>query len=304
MTTLARKSQAPQLVNAMRRILSSLGGQFSVAFCFAAMWCALIESVNPHLWKWVKSRPWWPRACINQKQLLANFGYDKDSTTERMAVETFVWIITMCVTHIASAGMMLPVITRGWKKASPTGQLLFMLGTLCEVGFDLYDGPRLFCLSFLKEKFDWLSAPIPKQTFVLLGGMHHTTVVSLAIPMNLKYVHLPQYHWIAFSLLGSAGICYITGHYKFTVDSKTKDGLATCKRIVLIQVIANYLSRLFIYFPAAFYALKHFHKKGDRAFLYGGALGMLMMGIYNLAVIGDATATGKKWYFKSLEDKD
>jgi hypothetical protein len=234
---------------------------------------------------------------------MANFGYAKDEITEKMAVESFTWVITMCMTHLASASMMLPVVARGWNRAGARGQLLFALGTLAEVGFDLYDGPKMFCLSFLKDRFAWLGSPVPKLSCILVAGLHHSTVVSMAIPMNLKYIHLPQYHWIAFSLLGSAGVCYTAGHYKFTVDAKTPDGLATCKKIVLLQVVMNFLSRLFIYFPAAFYALKTFRRNKDYAFLFGGALGMLGMGLYNLAVLGDAAATGQKWFGKSLEDK-
>lgn len=234
---------------------------------------------------------------------MANFGYEKEEITERMAIETFTWVITMCITHLTSASLMIPVIARGWAKAGPTGQLLFTLGTLAEVGFDLYDGPKLFCLSFLSKRFEWLGAPIPKLTWALVGGLHHSTVVSLAIPMNLKYSHMPSYHYIAFSLLFSAGVCYTSGHYKFTVDAKTPHGLATCKAIVLLQFVMNYLSRLFIYFPSAFYALKAFHANNDLAYLRGGAFGMLGMGLYNLAVLGDATAIASKWLGKSLENK-
>lgn len=281
-----------------------MGGQFSAAACFGMFWCALIETLNPRLWKWVKNQPWWERALPAQKAMMANFGYPKDEITEQQAVEIFTWVITMCMTHLTSASLMVPVITRGWKGAGPLGRLLFTLGTLAEVGFDLYDGPKMFCLSFLKDHFKWLGSPVPKQSCILVGGLHHSTVVSLAIPMNLKYSHLPQYHWIAFSLLGSAGACYISGHYKFTLDAKTPEGLATCKRIVLFQVLLNYISRLCIYFPAAFYALKTFKAKGDKAFLYGGAVGMLGMGLYNLAVLGDAAVTGHKWLYKAVSDKE
>jgi len=121
--------------------------------------------------------------------------------------------------------------------------------------------------------------------------------------MNMKYIHLPPYHYIGFSLLASAGICYTSGHYKFTVDAKTPEGLATCKKIVMLQFAMNWLSRAFIYFPASFYALKAFRAKNDKPFLYGGAVGMVLMGLYNLAVLGDATATAQKWLGKSVEDK-
>lgn len=297
------KNAAATILSATRKVLGSFVGQVSIAACLAGSWCVLIESLNPQLRKWVKSQAWWPRALSNQKALMANFGYPKDDITERQAVESFTWVITMCMAHLTSATLMLPVIVRGWLGAGSSGQLMFTLGTLAEVGFDMYDGPKLFCLSFLKDRFEWLGASVPKLSFVLVGGLHHSTVISMVIPMNLKYSHLPQYHWMAFSLLGSAGICYISGHYKFTVDAKTPEGLAICKRIVLLQVIMNFASRLCIYFPAAIYLLKQFRANGDHAYLYGGAVGSLGMGFYNIAVLGDAAATGTKWLGKTLEDK-
>lgn len=239
----------------------------------------------------------------NQKLLMVNFGFDKDSITERMCVETFVWIITMCMTHLTASSLMSLVVFQGWEGAGATGQLLFTLGVLVEVGFDMYDGPKLFLLSFFPETFDWLGAPIAKKTFLMVGVLHHFAVVSMAIPMNLNYVHIQQYHWMAFSLLCSAGICYISGHYKFTIDAKTPSGLAACKRIVFVQVVTNFLSRLIIYFPSMYYAMKHFYMNNDMTFFFCGGLGMTSMGLYNLAVLIDATLTGKKWYFKKLDDK-
>jgi len=238
----------------------------------------------------------------NQKTLMVNFGYPKDAITERMAVESFTWVITMCITHIVSACLMIPVVASGWESAGATGQLLFMLGVLSEVGFDMYDGPKLFLLAFFADRFPTLGAPVPKMSWVLVGGFHHTTVLSMAIPMNTKYIHLPEYHYIAFSLLFSAGVCYISGHYKFTVDAKTPQGLLTCKGIVVLQFAMNFLSRCFIYFPGCFYLLKAFHANGDSAYLYGGAVGMCLMGFYNIVVLADATSTLTKWLAKTCKD--
>jgi hypothetical protein len=270
----------------LSEMLTSIYGQVFVALIFAGLWMSCIEGINPKLWVYVKKQSWWKRAHPNLRGMMVNFGYPKDGITESMAVEIFTWIITMCVTHIISASLMLAV------------------GTLSEVGFDLYDGPKLFVLAFFKDRSPTLfngASAVPKMSFFLVGGLHHTTVLSMVIPMNTKYIHLPQYHYIAFSLLFSAGVCYLAGHYKFTIDAKTPQGLRMCKNIVFLQFVMNFVSRLFIYFPAAFHALKTFYTNGDFAYMYGGLVGMTFMGLYNLVVLGDAASTAIKWYGKTCK---
>lgn len=287
---------------ALFEALNTLYGQVAVGLAFALFWGVFIETINEPVRQLVKRQKWWPQALPNQIAMMVNFGFEKDKISERVALESFTWVITMCITHICSATLMIPVILRGWEGAGSWGQLFFALGTLSEVGFDLYDGPKLFLLAFFADHFPKLGGAVPVATFVLVGGLHHSTVLSLTIPMNLKYIYLPAYHWIAFSLLFSAGVCYIAGHYKFTVDAKSAEGLKTCKLIVLLQFVMNYLSRLFIFFPAAYLALRTFSANGDSAYLYGGGIGMLGLGLYNLAVLADATKTMIKWTGKDVKE--
>jgi len=273
--------------------LQTVQGQALGAVVFAVFWMAFIERVHGPLQNYVLSCAWWPNAFPNQKNTMVNFGFPKDMITEKRAAWAFVWIITMCITHMASALLMIPVVVLGWGGAGVAGQTLFILGTLSEVGFDIYDWLRL--VSLIGDQV----YPVPLKLFALLCGCHHTTVLSMVIPMNLKYAHLPEYHYIGFSLLFSAGVCYISGHYKFTVNAKTPTGLLTCKAIVTLQFVMNYISRLFIYFPAAYSALMTFHENKDSRFFYGGLVGMVGMGLYNVVVLVDATTAAAKWLAKT-----
>merc|ERR1712039_460576 len=230
---------------------------------------------------------------------MVNFGYPKETITEKQAVWGFVWIITMCITHTVSALLMLPVVLLGWNEVGHVGQCLFVIGTLSEVGFDIYDWLRLFLLVFFPSRFSFLGEPVPLLLFVLLAGFHHSTVLTMTLPMNLKYAHLASYHYIAFALLFSAGVCFISGHYKFTVDAKTPRGLFTCKVIVTLQFCMNFIARFFVYFPAAYSGLRTFYDAGDRSYLYGGMLGVMSMGLYNLIVLSDATSAATKWLAKT-----
>merc|ERR1711971_228784 len=106
--------------------LQTLGGQVAVALAFAGFWACFIDTIRRPIGRHVRGAAWWPRALPSQVSLLHNFGYPKDGTTEDMAVYGFVWIITMCITHIVSASLMLPVVLLGWGGAGDLGRLFFL----------------------------------------------------------------------------------------------------------------------------------------------------------------------------------
>jgi len=275
--------------------VQTLLGQGVIAFVFALFWTVFIEAVRGPIGDRVRKAEWWPRALPNQINIMVNFGYPKDETTEDHAVYGFVWIITMCITHIVSASLMVPVIIYGWSAAGAVGQLLFFLGTLSEVGFDVYDWSKTFLLTFAHSSFPNLGPPGPVKAFILICILHHSTVLGLTFPMNLKYPSMTAYHWVAFSLLVSAGICYIAGQYKFTLDAKTRSGLATIKKIMILQFVFNWLSRVGIWFPAVFTVLQNLYGKGDMLYFAAGLVGGLGMSLYNLLVVADATMALLKW---------
>jgi len=275
--------------------IQTLLGQGVIAFGFAVFWTVFIEAVRGPIGDRVRKSEWWPRALPNQINIMVNFGYSKDKTTEDHAVYGFVWIITMCITHVVSASLMMPVVVYGWTEAGDAGQVLFFLGTLSEVGFDIYDWSKTFLLTFAHSSFPNFGPPGPVKAFILICILHHSTVLGLTFPMNLKYPSMTAYHWVAFSLLVSAGVCYIAGQYKFTLDAKNASDLATIKGIMTLQFVFNWLSRVGIWFPAVFMGLRTMYGKGDMFYFAGGLIGGLFMSLYNILVVADATMALLKW---------
>jgi len=279
--------------------LQTLRGEVAVAMLFAIFWSVFVEVARRRLAVWVRGARWWPQALPSQISVMVNFGFPKGKVTEDMAIYGFVWIITMCITHVVSASLMVPVVALGWEGAGETGRLCFLLGSLSEVGFDIYDGSKLLLLTFAPESVPLLGPAQPVKTFILIGIFHHTTVLGMTIPMNLHYPGLAAYHRVAFGLLFSAGVCYLAGQYKFTLDGKTGRGLAAIKRIMALQFVMNWLARVVVWFPSVVAGLSTFYASGDTAFFCGGLLGVLGMSLYNLLVVLDATAAFLKWWGKS-----
>lgn len=125
--------------------------------------------------------------------------------------------------------------------------------------------------------------------------------LSMAIPMSLKFRFMPEYHRIAFFLLVSAGICYLSGQYRFTVDANNPSGLRTCRNIVFVQLVINLLTRVMIWFPAAYGASTTFYQLNDWWFFCGGCCGMLGMSLYNIVITVDASEAATKWLPNKFE---
>jgi len=86
-------------------------------------------------------------------QTNCTLGYPQD-TTEKMAVKGFNWTITRCITPFVSASLMVHVVFFfGWQNAGESGRVLFIIGTMIEVGFDIYDWLEQFLIAFCHSSF-------------------------------------------------------------------------------------------------------------------------------------------------------
>jgi len=143
------------------------------------------------------------------------------------------------------------------------------LGTLADLGFDIYDAVQLSIRAFAKNH----SKPIPIEFWVILVCMHHTTALLLVMPLNLHYVHRFEYHQTAVSLLYAASACYLAGAYKFTLNvyEKRKD-FVLYKIIVLFQLAVLLYTRVYLWFPAAFGLRAHMKELNDTTFFYGATV--------------------------------
>merc|ERR1719217_1683250 len=143
---------------------------------------------------------------------------------------------------------MIPVCYLGWEAAGSTGQLMFLLGCMNGVEYDVYDWLKKFFLTFFPSYCKCMGVANPLAFFVILCVMHHSLAMCLVVPMILYYPSLPAFHYIAMSLLLAAGICFTTGSYKFTLDVKSKSGFRQYKVIVILQLVTILFTRGFVWF--------------------------------------------------------
>ena len=167
----------------------------TVTLIMTGLWTALLEVSRKKVYTAMDKRDWWIRATKPTTQMMQNFGYPKTPTelfpygvTEPMARDFFAVVSTICFAHFVSAFLMLPVLFYGWDSAPEATRCLFVLGTLSDVGFDIYDSTKSTMRAFLPKMTGTM--PVPKPVWFVLVILHHSLAMAMVIPMNLKFIHL------------------------------------------------------------------------------------------------------------------
>jgi len=166
-----------------------------VALGMAIVWALVMETSKSMIYRMLSKMTWWKeRADQPTRSMMKNFGYPSqptstfpDAITEEMSRDFYAGLLCICGQHMLSALPMLPVLINGWENSSEVHRCCFILGTMSDVAFNIYDSVNSFIRTFLHSKFG--RAPLPVDFFVVLCVLHHTTALVLVIPLNLRYPH-------------------------------------------------------------------------------------------------------------------
>lgn len=277
--------------------LSTLPVMCITAVGFAIGWGIILEVSKKKIYDSLPYTEWWHRAIHPTQSMMANFGYPKEPTnkfpnamTEPMARDFYAFLVTICSQHFVTALMMLPILMYGWEESSNAVKSLFILGTLSDVGFDIYDTAKSSMRTFTNHP-----DPLPLDFWIILVVLHHTTALFLVLPMNINYIDRAEYHQTAVSLLMAASLCYAAGCYKFALDiGKKKKDFLLYKFLVIFQLCVILYTRVYLWFPAAISFRAHLKEQNDTTFLYCASFILSLLSLFNLMLVADGVmAAGK-----------
>jgi len=280
-----------------------------VALGLALFWALVLETSKSMIYRALSKTTWWKeRADQPTRSMMKNFGFPTQPTatfpnaiTEEMSRDFYATMLCICGQHALSALPMLPVLINGWEDSSEFHKCFFMLGTMSDVAFNIYDAVNSFIRTFLHSKFG--RAPLPVDFFIVLCVLHHTTALVLVVPLNLRYPHRWEYHQLAFSLLMAASVCYIAGCYKFTLDVKgSKMDFFKYKLIVLFQLGVILYTRVYLWFPTSLSLRAYIRDKNDTSFFYGSTVMFTIFSLFNLILVADAVKAAAKWLPRSFPE--
>jgi len=279
------------------------------ALAFAAFWTVTIEAAVKFFKPRVAACSWWPAAVPVQRKLLENFGFsDKplppffpEGLDADFCCEGYCYVLVFVVSHTLCALPMVPCVFLGWDECGAVGRTAFVLGVLGDVGFDIYDWAKTTFRVWAPHTFVRLTGqrPYPTPYWVIMCVLHHPLALALAMPMNAHYVHLPAYHRIAFALLAAAAVCFGVGQWKMSLDISTRAGFHKFRAAVIVSFLTIGYTRVYTWGTEGLAALAHFSAAGDTTFHRAGLLGFVMMSIFNVALLNDASAALLKYALKA-----
>ena len=136
--------------------------------------------------------------------------------------------------HATCGSLMLPVVIYGWE-ASETYQDLFLLGSLLDLGWDLFSQIQVYLATFhgdVADRWGWARCPRGLFPFIV---MHHALAYIIVVPMDNKYVHLSDYHQVCLSLLGAAACAMGINAVKMTLDVTKRSELLLFKALLTTE---------------------------------------------------------------------
>lgn len=272
------------------------------AIGMAVGWGLFLGAAKKKIYDTLPKTRWWRRAIEPTKAMMVNFGYPKEPTdrfphgiTESMTRDSYAYLVAILFAHFFSALPMIPVLLNGWEGSSDMQKSLFVLGTLSDVGFDIYDSCNLTLRTFFKHPM-----PTPLDYWFVMVPLHHTTSMLLTIPMNLWHVHRIEYHQTAVSLLMAAVLCFSAGCYKFSLDvANKKRDLQLYKAIAIYQLAVILYTRVYLWVPAAISFRNYLREQNDMLFFYGASIMIGVLSLFNILLVVD----GFKAVIKSFPKK-
>eukprot|EP00929_Paragymnodinium_shiwhaense_P014889 TRINITY_DN122872_c0_g1_i1.p1 TRINITY_DN122872_c0_g1~~TRINITY_DN122872_c0_g1_i1.p1 ORF type:complete len:365 (+),score=64.71 TRINITY_DN122872_c0_g1_i1:159-1253(+) len=280
-------------------VYSTVAGNFWTAAEVGVVTAVIYEVVQDFFARTVASLSVWERMKAPQKIMARNFGYPEDVTDDTLA-DMFGYSSTICIHHTIAGSLCLPCIIYGWEASGFNGQFCFFVAVMMDLGFDMYDWLKKFwsCVfSTCPLRPTW--SPCPAPFFVVMCILHHPMAMMLIVPLNVKYPQLNEYHYIACSLLLAAGVCFLLGNWKFTLNTQSKSGFYTYKVIVVLQFITVIASRIFIWFYSGVNLLIFLYRQQDWPYFSGAAAGAILMTLFNLVLVSDSTQALIKWLPRS-----
>ncbi len=255
--------------------------------------------VQPMVERWGLRQKWWPRALELQRHVSIAMG--TPNPDDEHCLRAWAGGILALMFHGTCGSLMLPVVIYGWE-ASETHQDLFLLGSLLDLGWDLYSQIQVYVATFHGDVADrWGWARCPRGIFPFIV-MHHMLAYIIVVPMDNKYVHLEDYHQVCLSLLGAAACAMACNAVKMTLDVTRRGELVIFKALLTIESGIMLYTRGFHWFRSCYRILCEFRANGDNAFIYVGCVAATFMSLFNLMILPHIVGACLKWLPRKASD--
>lgn len=129
--------------------------------------------------------------------------------------------------------------------------------------------------------------PVP---LLVILAIHHAVGQLMIMPMNIYYPDNKLYHELVFLLLFAAFICMSLSQLSYTIDTRTVAGLACMLLCTAVSWVVIMYGRCIRFGYVVYLLLLQLYADGAYYVVGFGSVGVVLMSVFNLLMIVDATA--------------
>ena len=129
--------------------------------------------------------------------------------------------------------------------------------------------------------------PVP---LLVILGIHHAVGQLMIMPMNIYYPDNKLYHEMVFLLLFAAFTCMTLSQISYTIDTGTIYGLVCMQLCTATSWAIIIYSRCIRFAYVIYLLLLQLYADGAYYVVGFGCVGVVLMSVFNILMIVDATA--------------
>jgi hypothetical protein len=263
----------------------------------AAFWFFIIPFLaNNVVQPWLKSKSWCDQwTLLNGKTFEKSFFIKFETEAETFGFGCI--FLAILAQHGLGGVLCVPSLVFG---ATALTSTLACFGGLCEAGWELQDAITRTYQVLLGGEAGLKLNPLPLR---IIMGIHHVMGMSMVVPMNIYYHDNAHYHEFILLLQFAAFVALALQNYGYTLDVKSKSGLAQMKIAVTIVFITILWSRVLRYGFIGYSLAVQFHADGHTFLFYWGSFVLCTMGLLNTLFFMDALGKFVKFIGMKADDK-
>uniref|UniRef100_A0A7S2NGK7 TLC domain-containing protein n=1 Tax=Zooxanthella nutricula TaxID=1333877 RepID=A0A7S2NGK7_9DINO len=272
--------------------------QLGLMAAWAAVWFFALPALRDRVFKPViAKKPWRDRWTALNRAMIKKMTWTEFD--EALAFHTACDFLSIITQHALGGFMAMPSAIGLQVVPGAIRGALARHGALCEAGWELQDIVVRSCFFVFTE--DGRKANPPG--LLLIFALHHIMGISMVVPMNMYYGQNTYYHELVFMLQLAAFTSMFSQQYGFTLDPKTRAGLAQMQVSVVASCLMVFYSRAGRYLVVGYHLLVMLYTSGARVMLVGGIVTLLSMSVVNFNFCAESIAKLRKFMRMRPEDE-
>jgi len=209
--------------------------------------------------------------------------------TDEFACGGYATTLTFVLSHAVSALALAPTGLLGWEGCGAVGRSLFVLGTLSDLGFSLYDFVKTSLRVWAPRYFERRTGQpaFPREYWFVVCAFHHPFAAALVVPLNLYNPSYRPYHVLALAFYADIAVCYGCRQWQATLDLETPRGRRLDRLATVGSAVTMHITRLGLWSAQIRRAILAFAANPSPWWLRVGVPTAALLTVFNLTLCAE-----------------